>query len=88
MLPSDREYRVVRALPDLPLGVLPPRECAVALLIAEGLSNKQIAARLGITVGTAGNHVGHIMRALGAANRTQVAVWASERDRAGDRCSS
>jgi DNA-binding CsgD family transcriptional regulator len=86
MLPSDHERRVVPALPDLPLSVLTRRECEVALLIAAGLSNKQIAVRLAITAGTAGNHVGHIMRVLGATNRSQVAVWASERDRVGDRC--
>ena len=32
-----------------------------------------------LTTGTVGNHIGHIMRALGVKNRVQVAVWAVER---------
>lgn len=58
--------------------VLTPRECEVAALVAEGLSNAEIAERLMLTSGTVGNHVAHIMRRLGARNRVVVAVWAVE----------
>ena len=52
------------------------RQREIAALIAEGLSNVEIAERLVLAPGTVGNHVAHIMRALGAKNRVQVAVWA------------
>ena len=55
------------------------REREVAVLIAEGLSNGEIARRLTIVEGTVANHVEHILRKLGLRSRTQVAVWAVER---------
>jgi DNA-binding CsgD family transcriptional regulator len=55
---------------------LTPRELEIAALIAEGLTNAEIADRLTLTRGTVGNHIGHILRALGVKNRVQVAVWA------------
>jgi non-specific serine/threonine protein kinase len=55
------------------------RQRAVAVCIAEGLSNEETAARLGITVGTAANHVEHILGRLGVKRRSQIAVWAVER---------
>lgn len=56
-----------------------PRQREVAVLIAAGVSNAEIAARLTITEGTANNHVEAILRRLGLQSRTQVAVWAVER---------
>jgi DNA-binding NarL/FixJ family response regulator len=44
-------------------------------LVADGLTNKQIAARLFISERTAQNHVQHILRRLGYTNRSQIAVW-------------
>jgi DNA-binding NarL/FixJ family response regulator len=46
--------------------------------LRQGEPNKQIARRLGMTEGTVKVHVRQIMRKLGAANRTQVAICASE----------
>ncbi len=60
-----------------PVGPLSPREHEVAELIAQGCSNREIAARLVITEGTATNHVTHILNKLGLRSRTQIAVWAS-----------
>lgn len=57
------------------LGVLTPREREVAGLITEGLSNRQIAARLVISQRTAEGHVEHIMAKLGFQSRAQVAAW-------------
>jgi len=51
------------------------RQFEIAELIARGLSNDEIAARLVLTPGTVGNHVGHILRRLGARNRAQIAAW-------------
>ena len=72
-----------------PLTVLTPRECEVAALVTEGLSNAEIAQQLSLSPGTVGNHLGHIMRRLRTRNRVQVAVWAVEqrlRGRAADAC--
>jgi DNA-binding CsgD family transcriptional regulator len=53
---------------------LTPREREVALLIARGFSNRQIAQHLVITQGTAANHVAHIIEKLCLPNRTRVAA--------------
>jgi non-specific serine/threonine protein kinase len=54
---------------------LTPREAQVARLVAEGRSNKEIAARLVISQRTAEGHVEHILTKLGYTSRTQVAAW-------------
>ena len=51
---------------------LTPRETEVLALVAEGLSNKAIAAQLGISDQTVKFHVGSISGKLGAANRTEA----------------
>ncbi len=51
---------------------LTPREIEVLELLAEGLSNKAIAARLGISDQTVKFHVGSIAGKLGARNRTET----------------
>jgi non-specific serine/threonine protein kinase len=55
---------------------LTTRERQVAALVAHGLSNRQIAARLVISTRTASNHVEHIFNKLGLRTRSQIAVWA------------
>lgn len=60
-------------------GGLSPREAEVAALVAEGLSNRQVAGRLVISERTAGNHVAHILTKLGFTSRSQIAAWASPR---------
>jgi len=51
---------------------LSPRELEVLALVADGLSNKGIAARLGISDQTVKFHVAAITAKLGAANRTEA----------------
>ena len=58
-------------------GALTRRERQVADLIAEGLSNKQIATKLVIAPRTAEGHVEHILTKLGFNSRTQIATWAA-----------
>ncbi len=58
---------------------LSPRELKVLSLIAEGKSNKLIAAQLGITEGTVRTHVTNLMSKLGAASRTEAAMMAIRR---------
>ena len=55
---------------------LTAREVEVLILLARGMSNKQIAQRLVITPKTAGNHVEHIYTKIGAANRATAALFA------------
>jgi DNA-binding CsgD family transcriptional regulator len=55
---------------------LTAREREVAILIAKGRSNRQIADALVLVPGTVANHVAHILGKLGCANRAQVAAWA------------
>ena len=55
------------------------REREVADLVAEGLSNPQIAARLVISVRTAQGHVENILRKLGFSSRSMIAAWVTQR---------
>ena len=63
-----------RATPTAPAS-LTEREQAVATLVASGASNYQIADALVITKRTADTHVSNILRKLGLASRSQLAVW-------------
>jgi class 3 adenylate cyclase/DNA-binding CsgD family transcriptional regulator len=54
------------------------REREVATLLARGLSNREIAAELSISVSTAERHVANILTKLGYHSRAQVAAWAVE----------
>ncbi|MFE5708836.1 protein kinase [Rhodococcus koreensis] len=58
---------------------LTKREMQVAELIAEGLTNKAIAARLVIAPRTAQGHVEHVLVKLGFTSRAQVAAWIADR---------
>jgi DNA-binding NarL/FixJ family response regulator len=58
---------------------LTPREGEVAVLIARGLSNREIAEALFITPRTADTHVMNILTKLGLHSRARVAAWTSER---------
>jgi non-specific serine/threonine protein kinase len=54
---------------------LTDREHEVAALVAQGLSNKEIAARLVISRRTAESHIRHILTKLGFDTRVQIATW-------------
>jgi DNA-binding NarL/FixJ family response regulator len=64
--------------------VLSPREADVAKLVAEGLTNRQIAERLVISERTAQNHVQHILTKLGFTTRSQIAAWSVRRNEYAD----
>lgn len=57
---------------------LTEREREVLRLVADGLSNKEIAQALYITVRTADFHVSNILRKLSVISRVEAAVWAKE----------
>jgi non-specific serine/threonine protein kinase len=57
------------------VGQLTRREREVAELVAQGLTNPQIAERLFVSPGTVRGHVEHILGKLGLTSRVQVATW-------------
>jgi DNA-binding CsgD family transcriptional regulator len=59
-------------------GGLTEREVDVLRLLAAGLSNREIGARLHISANTAANHIRSILMKTGAANRTQAAMYAAQ----------
>ena len=63
------------AVPDAEAPALTRREWQICELIAEGLSNRQIAERLVISPRTAESHVQNALSKLDFANRSQVAAW-------------
>jgi predicted ATPase/DNA-binding CsgD family transcriptional regulator len=65
---------------DQPRTVLTRREHQIAELVAEGLSNKEIAAQLVISRRTVETHVEHILVKLGFNNRAQIAAWSADPD--------
>jgi non-specific serine/threonine protein kinase len=57
--------------------LLTPRESEIADLVAEGLTNREIAARLTIAQRTAETHVEHILTKLSFNTRAQIAAWSA-----------
>jgi pimeloyl-ACP methyl ester carboxylesterase/class 3 adenylate cyclase/DNA-binding CsgD family transcriptional regulator len=80
------------AMPEAPLGGsiwtaqgpqsghLTERERQVAVLLARGLSNRQIAEDLVITTATAERHVANVLNKLGFHSRVQIAAWAAQQE--------
>jgi DNA-binding CsgD family transcriptional regulator len=60
------------------MGQLTQRQREVAILIANGYSNQEIAHRLVVTPGTVANHVAQVLGRLGMDRRTQVATMVAE----------
>ena len=78
---ADRSEDTV-ATPARPSGEKPggltPREWEIAQLLGEGLSNKEIADRLVISLRTAETHVERILSKLGFTSRLQVPSWVAD----------
>ena len=71
--------------PPPPESGLTGREREVLGCLAEGMSNKQIARALGISVRTVAVHVSNLLRKTGAASRTEAALLAVQHGRAAER---
>jgi DNA-binding NarL/FixJ family response regulator len=70
--------RLKKPRPAAELGSLTEREHEVLLLVGNGLSNDEIAARLVLSPATAKTHVSRIMTKLGVRDRAQLVVLAYE----------
>ncbi len=77
-LQERAEAQPVRT-PAYPDG-LTQREVEVLLLIATGKTDREIGKELTISIKTVGNHVSSILNKTGAANRTEAATYAAQRD--------
>ncbi|MGH3975147.1 MAG: helix-turn-helix domain-containing protein, partial [Pseudonocardiaceae bacterium] len=76
---AARSQELADRLSQAPAEPLTPREREVAELVAQGLTNREIAARLYLSERTAQNHVQHILTKLDLSNRSQIAVWITSR---------
>jgi DNA-binding NarL/FixJ family response regulator len=64
--------------PDTPFQTLTPREREVLGLIAAGLGNSAIAARLGVSPNTVANHISSVFAKLRVASRAEAIVKARD----------
>src|ERR1700674_1259974 len=74
-LALGESHPVIAASDHAGTGVLGKREADVARLVADGLTNKQIGARLFISERTVDSHVRNILNKLGVNTRAQIAGW-------------
>lgn len=79
LIPPEIAAQLARAVRQPRRDRLTAREREILALLAEGLSNRAAAARLGITERTVKFHVGEILARLGAANRAQAVAVAKAR---------
>lgn len=74
------------AVHETAMARLTPRQRDILALVADGLTNKQVARSLGVSAGTVKVHLAQILRTLGVQNRTQavaLAVGAKRRPEGG-----
>jgi DNA-binding NarL/FixJ family response regulator len=76
LMPPEVAERLSEHFPQV---ALTPRETEVLALVADGLSNKEIADRLGRASGTIKIHIENILDKLGAVDRTQAVTIAIQR---------
>ncbi|WP_456845627.1 response regulator [Cellulomonas sp. P5_C6] len=83
ILLDERTVTRRKAGHDDPTENLTPSELRVIELIGEGLSNREIAERLGVVEKTVKNHITSLLAKMGLQRRTQVAAWVASRKHAG-----
>jgi len=83
-LPAEEPAPSAHPPPEQPsvgrqVAALTRREKEVALLVARGLTNRQIARELSISERTVENHIGKILKKLRFSSRAQIATWVAKR---------
>jgi DNA-binding NarL/FixJ family response regulator len=73
---AARELLGARRTTPAAVAELTPRESEVLVLVRQGLANKQIARRLGISERTVKAHLTSAFQRIGVIDRTQAALWA------------
>ena len=80
------EYSLAAEEPDSPSrrpardsGALSAREEEVAVLVSQGLTNRQIASELSISEHTIATHITRILKRLGLNSRSRLSAWATEK---------
>jgi DNA-binding NarL/FixJ family response regulator len=73
---AARELLGARRTTGVSAADLTPRESEVLVLVRQGLANKQIARRLGISERTVKAHLTSAFQRIGVVDRTQAALWA------------
>jgi len=76
---TEQQLQRLTGRPTIPANVevrLTPRQLDVVHQLTFGLTNREIAQQLGISIETAKEHMQDILRRTGIADRTAVAVWA------------
>jgi DNA-binding NarL/FixJ family response regulator len=76
---AARSLLEAQSMPD-PLEGVSPREREVLALLLEGLPNKLIARRLGISEKTVKTHLTKVFRHIGVSDRVQAVLWAERHD--------
>ncbi|MEN0104540.1 MAG: response regulator transcription factor [Curtobacterium sp.] len=76
--PSDRNTSTSNPRTSASGPDIPPRERDVLVLVARGMSNKQIGTALGIAERTVKAHLGNVFRRIGVTDRTSAALWARD----------
>ena len=80
---DERTVTRRRAGHEDPTENLTPSELKVLDLIGDGMSNREIAERLGVAEKTVKNHITSLLSKMGLQRRTQVAAWVSARKHSG-----
>jgi DNA-binding NarL/FixJ family response regulator len=71
--------------PAQPIAPLTYREEQILLAVAAGRTNQEIGDGMHIALSTVKTHIASLMSKIGARNRVEIAIWAYETSRVGDR---
>ena len=80
---AARSLLEAKSAPD-PLAGISPREREVLALLVDGMPNKMIARRLGISEKTVKSHLTSIFRQIGVTDRVQAILWVERQGLRGD----
>ncbi|MGQ9729568.1 MAG: response regulator transcription factor, partial [Candidatus Fervidibacter sp.] len=73
---TEHIFQIFNSLPDEPIRTLTEKERQILILIAKGLTNKEIAKQLGLSLQTVKTHVSHILQKLKVKSRAEAARYA------------